>query len=117
MKTFVEINEMIESIGFPSVYYQFSDGNIPNMPFVVYYYPASDNFSADNIVYSEITQLNIELYTQEKDFASEKQVESVLKENGFFWEKQEAYISEQEVYQVLYLLEVVIKEERNEENG
>lgn len=110
--TFTEINDMIESIGFPSVYYQWeTNGNIPPLPYVIFYYPATDNFSADNIVYQQIIQLNVELYTKRKDFASEMLVETVLNENGLFWEKQESFIESEDMYEVLYILEIAITQE------
>lgn len=109
--TYQEIKNMIESIGLPFTYYEWKEGDmIPNLPYVVFYYPTSDNMSADNIVYQNIEQLNVEVYSKEKDFAIEKQVETVLNQNGFYWEKNESFIESEDMYEVLYQMEVVIHE-------
>lgn len=109
--TYQEIKAIIESIGLPSTYYQFNEGDeIPSLPYVVWYFPSSDNFSADNIVWQNNEQLNVELYSANKDFATEKAVETVLNNNGLFWEKTESYISSENMYEVLYILHVAINE-------
>ena len=100
--TYKEIAEIIESIGFPFVYYQFPQGNVPQLPYVIYYYPNSENFGADDHVYQNIQNLNIEVYTKEKDFAVEKQVEDVLNKHFLFWNKNESYITSENMYEVIY---------------
>lgn len=106
--TFLEVKNMIESIGLPFVYYQFPINQAPSLPYVIYYYPNSDNFGADNYVYQKIQTLNIEVYTKDKDFAIEKQVEDVLDEHLIFWNKSESYITSENMYEVIYEMEVLI---------
>ena len=103
-----EVFQMVKSIGLPSAYHHFDEGQSPNPPFVVYLYPGTNNFSADGVVYQGINQLDIELYTDKKDLESEKRVEAVLKKHGFFYEKNETYIETEKMYEVLYEMEVVI---------
>ena len=106
--TFEEVKNIVESIGLPFVYYQFPIGQVPDLPYVIYYYPSSDNFSADDHVYQKIESLNIEVYTKEKDFAVEKQIEDVLDEHLIFWQKSESYITSENMYEVIYEMEVLI---------
>lgn len=107
--TYEEIKTMIESFGLPFTYYEWREGDtIPNLPYVVFYFPSSDNMSADNHVYQNIEQLNIEVYSKNKNFALENQIETVLNNNGFFWEKTESFIDSEDMYEVLYIMEVVI---------
>lgn len=103
-----EIYEMIQPVGFPTAYHHFEEGESPDPPFVVYLYPGSDNFAADGVVYQEINQLDIELYTDQKDLEAEKRLEMVLCEHGFFYEKTEEYIKSEKLYKVLYEMEVII---------
>lgn len=103
-----EVKEMIESIGLPCTYYSYPVGQAPPLPYIVWYFPNSDNFSADDEVYAEIEALNIELYTANKDFEKEKQVEDILNANDEFWQKSETYINDEHMYEVLYELEVII---------
>lgn len=109
--TYQEINTMIEGIGLPSTYYSFPIGEAPELPYIVFYYPNYDDVAADNINYQTIAQLNIELYTENKDFQTEKQVEQVLTSNGLFFSKSETYIEQEQMYEVLYEIEIVITEE------
>jgi len=106
--TFSELNTMVQSIGLPSNYYQWPDGAAPDLPFVLFYYPSRDDFYADGINYVKNTKMNLELYTENKDFSLESSVESVLEENGISYEKEEQYITSERMYEVLYTMEVLI---------
>lgn len=108
--TYQQINTMIESIGIPSTYYSFPVNQAPNLPYIVFYFPNYNDLGADNINYQIIAQLNIELYSENKDFALEKQVEDVITSNGLFFDKSEDYIEQEEMYEVLYEIEIVINE-------
>lgn len=106
--TFREIAEMIEAIGLPFAYYSFPEGAAPLLPYIVYYYPGTENFPADNKVFQVIQTLNIELYTKTKDFSQEAAVEAVLDACGLVWDKTETYINDEHMYEVLYEMEVII---------
>ena len=82
-----EVYQMVKSVGLPAAYHHFEEGKSPDPPFLVYLYPETNNFAADGIVYQDINQLDIELYTDKKDLEAEKRVEAVLKEHGLFYEK------------------------------
>ena len=69
--TTAEISQMIDSMGFDYNYYQVPEGMAPEPPYILFYYPSSNNFAADGKVYTKITQLNIEFYSAEKDFDGE----------------------------------------------
>ena len=100
--TYTDIATMLTSIGLPYAYRFFPEKQVPSLPYIVFYYPNNDDFSADNENYVPIVSLNIELYTKNKDFATEEAVEAVLKENGFFYAKTEAYLPTERMYEVLY---------------
>ena len=108
--TEVEVCRMIKSVGFPTAYHHFEEGQEPEKPYLVYLYPGTNNFSADGIVYQGVNYLDLELYTDKKDLEAEKRVEAVLKEHGFFYEKTEAYLETEKMFEVLYETEVMINE-------
>ncbi len=108
--THTEVATMIASIGLPYAYYEFPDDTEQEPPFVVFYYPQSDDLYADNQNYVGITQLNIELYTDEKDFDLESTVESVLVGSGLTYTKMETRIDTERMWQILYQMEVIINE-------
>lgn len=102
-----DISKIIEEFGFPCEYHHFDEGKSPAPPFVVFLYPGSHNFSADGGVYKEVSKLDIELYTDKKDFKAEEKVESVLKKYNIFYQKTESYITSEMLYEVLYETEVL----------
>ena len=109
--TYKEVKQMIESIGLPYAYRSFPINEAPALPYIVFYYPDNDDFAADNCNYVPIANLNIELYTENKDFATEATVESVLENKRFFYSKTEAYLRTEEMYEVLYEIQLVIDKE------
>ena len=46
-----EINKGLKSLGYPVAYSHFAEGNVPVPPYITYYFPGTDNFSADGVVY------------------------------------------------------------------
>ena len=108
--TVKEVKELIESIGLPCTYYSYPEDHAPDLPFIVWYFPNSANFGADDTVYQQIEVLSIELYTENKDFLIESQIEEVLVNLGI-WDKYETYIDDEHMYQVLYQTQVYINGE------
>lgn len=108
--TYQEVAEMVASIGLPYAYYSFPEKEAPPLPYVIYYFPDSADFVADNRNYSAGESLNIELYTENKDFALEKTVENVLNAHGLVFDRVESFLTSEEMYEVLFTTEVVIKE-------
>lgn len=108
--TYAEIASMIESTGLKNAYYQYPEGEAPELPYILFYYPGRNDFQADNKNYARIPQLNIELYTKEKDFDKEKLIEDLLDENDIPYDKEEQYIEKEKMYEVLYITEVIINE-------
>lgn len=105
--TYQEIATMISSIGLSYTYDRFPNNIAPNPPYIVFNYPQNDDFGADNINYVSIDTLNIELYTDHKDFITEQSVEAVLNANGLFYEKTETYIRAENLFQISYVCQVI----------
>ena len=104
--THQEVLEMMDEMKLPYAYHHFVEGESPNPPFLVFLYPNSDNFAADGMVYFKVNRLNIELYTDLKDVELEEIVEAVLDKHGIFYEKSEVWIESENLYEVLYQMEV-----------
>ena len=98
--------EMMAEIPFPSAYDHFAEGESPEPPFITYLLPGSDNFAADGKVYFRVTEVHIELYTDEKNPEVEARVEAVLDEYGIFYDKTEVWIESEKLYEVLYSFEM-----------
>jgi hypothetical protein len=54
--------------------------------------------------------LHIELYTDSKDFGLESTIEATLKQGGFSYAKEAAYIDNERMWQITYTMEVLINE-------
>lgn len=106
--TYKQIASMVSSIGLPYAYYQFPEGTAQAPPFVVFFYADTDDLFADDINYQRIATLNIELYTSEKDFATESTVEQILTNNNLTYYKEENYIDSEQMWQIAYEMEVII---------
>lgn len=101
-----EVMALMEEIKLSFAYDHFVEGESPDPPFLVFLYPRSSNFAADGKVYYKKNELNIELYTNLKDIELEEQVEAVLNRHGIFYNKSEVWIESENLYEVLYEMEV-----------
>ncbi len=102
-----EVADMCKAMDMPTVYFKYPNKQVPPLPYTIYYSPNSNNFGADDKVYQQIRALNIELYTAVKSPAIEAQVEAVLESNNLFWDKTEAYLDSEQMYEVLYEMEIL----------
>ena len=96
----------MDKMKLPYAYHHFVEGESPEPPFLVFLYPGSDNFAADGQVYFKVNRLNIELYTDLKNVELEDKVEAVLDKHGIFYAKSEVWIESENLYEVLYQMEV-----------
>lgn len=101
-----EVMAMMEETGLPYAYHHFTEGESPEPPFAVFLYPKADNFAADGKAYYKQNHLNIEVYTDLKDVELETKVEAVLESHGIFYAKSEVWIESENLYEVLYEMEV-----------
>lgn len=104
--THEEVVQMLEETGLPLAYDHFAEGESPDPPFICFLFPGSENFAADNIVYAEFQNLNVELYTDEKNPELEEKVQAVLTRHELFWQQSEVWIESEKMYEVLYQLTV-----------
>lgn len=109
--TYKDIDKMIKTLKLPYAYDMFPNNVAPEPPYLVFNYPNRDDFGADDINYVGIEVLNLELYTSQKSFKLEKKVEAMLTQYGFFYEKTEAYIRTEHLYQITYVSQFVLGEE------
>lgn len=101
-----EVMKMMEGTGLPFAYDHFVEGESPEPPFLVFLYPKADNFAADGIAYFKISRLDVELYTDLKQPELEERIEAVLLKHGIFYGKSEVFIESEQLYEVLYEMEV-----------
>jgi len=103
------INTMIESVGIPYAYHQFADDTGQQPPFICFFYGNSDDLAADDTNYTRFERLYIELYTDEKDFALEKTIETLLNANDLVFAKEQTYIDSERMHETIYTTEVILE--------
>lgn len=106
--TYKEISQMIAGAGLPYAYYQFPEDTPQAPPFICFFFSNTDDVFADDTNYQRIVQLNIELYTNVKDFELEASLEEILTNNNLTYYKEESYIDSEKLYQIAYEMEVMI---------
>ena len=102
-----EIAQIVAEIGLPYAYYQFPDNTEQPTPFVCFYIDANDDVYADDKNYTNIAELTIELYTDNKSYDLEERVETVLAKHELSWIKSEAYIPKEKMFEEIYIMEVI----------
>ena len=100
--------ELLKASGIPFAYDHFAEGESPEPPFICYLLPGSDNFGADGKVYYKISNVNIELYTDEKTPSVEQKLEDAMDAASIFYNKTEVWISSEKLYEVLYSFEMEV---------
>lgn len=108
--THAQVASMLNTINIPTAYYQFPDDTEQAPPFICFFYPNNNDVLADNKNYQKVEHLIIELYTDNKDFALEAAVESVLSSNGLVYSRDEVYLDSERMFEVIYETDVVITE-------
>ena len=104
--TYEQVAEMMEEMGLPFAYHHYAEGESHEPPFLLFLSPRENTFSADNLAYFSCKQLDIELYTDKKLPELEEQVEAVLAQHEIYYTKTELFIDSEELYEVLYEMEV-----------
>lgn len=99
---------IMREIGFPFAYHHFAEGESPNPPFLLFLTPSSSNFAADGKTYFKANEVHIELYADYKNPVLEEQVEAVLDRHGIFYNKTEAFIESEQLYETLYIFEMEV---------
>lgn len=106
--TLKDVIDMLESTDFPVVYLAWRENEVPELPYICYYYPSMTPETADDTHHAEIYTLNVELYTKNKNFEVESTVETALLSAGMVFTKDEDFLSDENMYEVLYIMEVNI---------
>lgn len=106
--TLLEIAEMIAEIGLPFRYRQFEDESGQQPPFICYLFTGNTPEPADNTNIAKIETLAIELYTDNKDFATEASVEAVLDAHEMVYDREEAWLDDERMQMTTYTMEVLI---------
>ncbi len=95
------LESLLKEYGLPCSFSHFSEPTAP--PFIVWTSPQTDNFTADNSVYTVIPVLQIELYSRLNVPQEEAKLEKYLTEKGVLWDKvNQTWIDDEKVMMTVY---------------
>ena len=105
-----ELYQLLESIGLPLAYGEFKSTPelpAPDPPFLIYQFAYSGDLMADNRNYLEISNFQVELYTDIKDLAAEKLVQDALASAELPYSKTEIKLDDESMYQIIYEIQLI----------
>ena len=91
-----ELYELLNTLDIPVAYDHFETNKEVSIPFIVYRELGLDTFRADGITYHQFFNYEIELITEKKELALERQLEGILTTNKIPYEKNDEVWDEQE---------------------
>lgn len=104
-----QIEKMLDEMEIPYRYHHFTQKEMQNvdLPIMVWNVPGTNNFFADGQTYHKIKQLDIELYTDQKDWSLEEKLEGILDKCGIAWEQTAStWFESEKMWESLYEMEV-----------
>ena len=101
--TLQELAQKLNELGYPIAYSHFKEPQ--KLPFICYLVVDSDNFIADNKVYREILNVDIELYSN-KDFVAEEKIKKMLNDNELPYSYVEIYIKDEGVFKSTFSIQI-----------
>lgn len=104
--TLPELKDKLKSLNLPIAYRCFAVGQVPELPYIVYYADEDIAFYADDIVYHEGYAVTIEVYTEKKDMELEKKVKQLLNDNELPYESYESFLESESMYLKAYEIEI-----------
>lgn len=96
--TLAQFVELFEDCGMPIAFDHFKTPQ--TLPYLVYIVTTNDGFAADNKTFHIVPELQLELYTEQKDMDKEATVEAII--DDFYYTKEEEYLDDEQMYMVAY---------------
>lgn len=97
-----EFKQLLEVLDLPITYHHWKKGQVPRLPYLVYYKTQSGGLKADDRNYFKQDVVVLELYSNEKDVKTEEEIESILDGNNIPYDAFESWIESEKMYEVLY---------------
>lgn len=94
----------------PRVAYRAFKTDTPT-PFICYLFTNDDDVFADDANYAQIAEIDIELYSDDKNPRLERQLQEKLAQLELSWAKAETWIDSEKFLQVVYTVQILIEPE------
>lgn len=96
--TINEVKTILEGVaGFANkvAYYQWPIGEAPNLPYVCFFEQQAYTFPADNVAYYSRPRISVELYTKNRDLATEALFEQAFTLAGIYYTKETEFLEDE----------------------
>lgn len=100
--TLPELKRLLDTLDLPVAYRAWGVGNVPELPYILYYADEDIGFFADDMVYSEGYAVTIEVYSQAKDLSLEEKVKKLLNDNKLPYTPYESFLESENMYEKAY---------------
>ena len=98
-----DLYDLLKTLDIPVAYDHFDSNKQISIPFLVYRETAPDTFRADGITYHQFFNYEIELVTEKKEIALERQIEGLLTQNKISFDKNdEVWDNDEKIYHNFY---------------
>ena len=91
-----EFATILEQAGLPVTYHAYQEGNVPALPYLIYFEANPIINAADDTVSHQIKSVVVELAFEKKDEEIEEQLEELWSDHELFFEPQEETFIETE---------------------
>ncbi len=102
--TLVELENHLKSLEMPVAYNNFKTG--VNLPFLIYKEKSKAFLRADDNNFYEYKNIQVELYTDKKDFIIESKLETLLNNLEIEFDVSEIYIDSEKLFQRVYTITI-----------
>ena len=96
--TINEVKTILEGVaGFANkvTYYQWPIGEAPDLPYVCFFEQQAYTFPADNVAYYSRPRISVELYTKNRDLATEALFEQAFTVAGIYYTKETEFLEDE----------------------
>lgn len=104
--TLPELKKLLDTLGLPIAYHCFAVGQVPELPYIVYYADEDNNFIADDTVYFEGYGVTIEVYSKAKDLKLEAKVKKLLNDNQLSYDSYGSFLDSENMYLKAYEINI-----------
>lgn len=108
MITLKQLTPLLSTLVIPVAYNDFKDikGGQPQKPYLVWYVTGTNPTGADNVVAFESNSVNIELYTEIKDFELESKVKKLLTDAGVYYTTSDTTLEGERTHITYFIITV-----------
>ena len=97
--TLPELKKKIDTLGIPVAYHCFAPGQVPELPYIVYY-------SDDDVGFYAECAVTIEVYSAQKDLELESKIKKLLNDNQLPYESYESFLDSENMYLKAYEINI-----------